>query len=151
MDARDAAFLAFVILLLAACAPAEQPVTVRSSSTVTLRTTPPLTFAVEVADTPEARRSGLMGRATLPEGEGMLFVFEGESTLRFWMKDTLLPLDIVYINSSLQVVDVQRMLPCLREPCEVYTSAQPAMYALEVGAYAAKGVEKGTALVLSGR
>lgn len=139
MGARSVVVM--LLLSIVACAPQEQP-------TVTIHSSPPLTFAVEVADTPRARESGLMGRAAVPEGEGMLFVFEGDRKLGFWMKDTLIPLDIVFIDSSLQVVDVQHMAPCSRDPCRTYESAQPAMYALEVRASSAESVRAGTSVAI---
>lgn len=88
----------------------------------------------EVADTDEERSLGLMNRTSLPENHGMLFVFDHESRVSFWMKNTLIPLDILYINQNGIVVDVQTMQPCTTEKCTTYPSAQKAMYALELNA-----------------
>ena len=60
----------------------------------------PVEVEVEVADTDAERQMGLMERSVLPEDAGMLFVFEGEQTLSFWMKDTLVPLSIAYIDAK---------------------------------------------------
>ena len=68
-------------------------------------------FYLEVADSSEKRTVGLMGRESLGEDRGMLFVFESEHTLSFWMKNTLIPLDIVFVDENLTVVDVQTMRP----------------------------------------
>ncbi len=92
---------------------------------------------LELATTPEERRRGLSNRTSLPADAGMLFVYEEERVLSFWMKDTLIPLDIVFIDWERRIVDIQTMVP---EPdvgmgdLTVYPSAEPAMYALEVNA-----------------
>ena len=84
---------------------------------------------VEIADTPEERQTGLMGRSALAEEAGMLFVFEQEQILSFSMKDTLIPLSIAYIDAEGRIVDIQDMQP-LDETSR--PSAEPAQYALEV-------------------
>src|SRR5215212_9431253 len=78
---------------------------------------------VEIADTPEERQTGLMGRSALAENAGMLFVFEQEQILAFWMKDTLIPLSIAYIDAEGRIVDIQDMQP-LDETS--HPSAEPA-------------------------
>ncbi len=60
----------------------------------------------EIADDPASRERGLMFRKSLPRGRGMLFVFPGETTLGFWMKNTLVPLDIVFLDSKGAVTHV---------------------------------------------
>ena len=62
----------------------------------------------------------------------MLFVFEDSKIRSFWMKNTLIPLDIMFINSDYEIIDIQTMEPCLEDPCKNYISKQPAKYALEV-------------------
>ena len=94
-------------------------------------------FEIEVAVTPEERQRGLSGRESMPVDAGMLFVFEEERVLSFWMRETLIPLDIVFIDGERRIVDIQTMVP---EPdvstgdLTVYLSSEPAMYALEVNA-----------------
>lgn len=102
-----------------------------------------LDIAVEIADSDAERQKGLMERASL-EG-GMLFVFPQEQELAFWMKDTLIPLDILYFDSRGQFVSVTTMQPCKADPCTTYPSAGPARFALEVnaGEAAAWGVGEG--------
>lgn len=88
---------------------------------------------VEVAATPAERQTGLMGRTTLASDAGMLFLYPDERILIFWMKDTLLPLDIAFIRGT-RIVDVQEMAPCKADPCPYTTSSAPADRALEVPA-----------------
>jgi uncharacterized membrane protein (UPF0127 family) len=86
---------------------------------------------VEIADTEPERELGLMGRTALPEDRGMLFVFDGEQVLSFWMKDTLIPLSVAFMDSEGRIVDIQDMKPLDDDPPS-YVSAKPARYALEV-------------------
>ena len=95
------------------------------------------TFMLEVADTGEERARGLMNRPSLPEDRGMLFVWEEESERGFWMLNTLIPLDILFIDGEGMVVDIQTMVPEPGVPASeltIYQSAGPARYALEVNA-----------------
>lgn len=71
-------------------------------------------LVVEVADQSRERQQGLMCREIVPHGTGMLFVFEGSSTLNFWMFNTYAPLDIVYLDDSRNVVKALRMEECPR-------------------------------------
>ena len=90
------------------------------------------TIKAEVADSPGEMQRGLMFRSFLGEGQGMLFVFPDEAYRSFWMKNTKIPLDILFISANLTVVDIQAMEPCLADPCPNYPSRAPAKYALEV-------------------
>ena len=100
------------------------------------------TVHAEVARTPEERERGLMYRTELPPGQGMIFVFTDIQTRSFWMKDTLIPLDIAYIDENLRIIDIQAMEP---QTTDLHPSAQPAMFALEVplGWFAEMGIEVG--------
>lgn len=90
-------------------------------------------ITVEIADTNQERANGLMYRETLDKNRGMLFVFEQESIHPFWMKNTLIPLDIVWINSSRDVVYINRDTPpCKAEPCPLVNPGVKALYVLEV-------------------
>jgi len=89
---------------------------------------------VEIADEQDEQREGLMHRKELKEGHGMLFIF-GETRRRsFWMKETLIPLDIIYFDENGEFVSYKEMRPCLEDPCKTYSSEYPAKYALEVNA-----------------
>ncbi len=102
---------------------------------------------VEIADTDEERQTGLMGRTALAEDAGMLFVFDVEQQLSFWMKDTLIPLSIAFIDSEGRIVDIQNMQPLDETP---HPSAAPAQYALEVnqGFFEARGIQVGDTVEL---
>ena len=104
---------------------------------------------VEIADDPVERAQGLMNRTELAENRGMLFVFAEERELSFWMRNTLIPLSIAYIDSGGRIVDIQDMEP-LDDERPHYVSAEPAQYALEVnqGFFEERGVEVGDSVEL---
>lgn len=88
--------------------------------------------AVELALTDEQRAMGLMFREILPKERGMLFIFETEQPLSFWMKNTRIPLDVIYFNASGSYVSAVTMEPCKEDPCPNYPAEGPAKYGLEV-------------------
>jgi uncharacterized membrane protein (UPF0127 family) len=92
------------------------------------------TLLVAVADTVGLRRRGLMNVNDLGDLDGMLFVFEEDSTVGFWMEDTPLPLDIAFFDAGGARVDRFTMEPCAADPCPVYRPAGPYRYALEMPA-----------------
>lgn len=93
---------------------------------------------VDVADDPQEHEKGLMYRKSMDQNSGMLFIFGGANNdLSFWMKNTYIPLDMIFIGSDLRIVDIKEAVqPCLQqqEPCPSYLSRQPAKYVLEVNA-----------------
>lgn len=97
---------------------------------------------VEIADDADERQRGLMYRESLAEDQGMLFVYPEQRTLGFWMKNTLIPLDIAYVDREGRIVDIQQMEP---QTTETHDSAAPAMYALEMnkGWFEANGIRIG--------
>jgi len=88
--------------------------------------------SVEIADDYAERQTGLMFREELEKDSGMLFVFDKEEFHSFWMKNTLIALDIIWIDENLKIVDIQYAFPCVEEPCKVYTPKEKAKYVLEV-------------------
>ncbi len=89
----------------------------------------------ELAVTPAERERGLMFREKIEPDQGMLFVFEEEDLYSFWMKNTLIPLDIIWINSHRQIVHIEKNVPpCTQDPCPGYMPRQPALYVLELKA-----------------
>ena len=92
-------------------------------------------LVVEIAITPTAQQKGLSGRASLASDHGMLFVFDHEDYWGFWMIDMKFPLDIIWFNSTRQVVFIEQDLPpCTPQNCPVFTPNVKAMYVLEVNA-----------------
>ena len=92
-------------------------------------------FSVELSQTQEERSFGLMGRESLDQNRGMLFIFAQEGNYGFWMKDTLIPLDIIWINSANYAVYIARdVQPCKADFCPTITPEESAKYVLEVNA-----------------
>lgn len=145
-------------LLLYACAgapalrgtPATPSPTLRSSTALLDTDEGSVVIDVEIADTEAEREQGLMGRRSLPEDQGMVFLFFEESTAGFWMKDTLIPLSIAFFDERGRIVDILDMEPCEKEPCRVYQPDSPYWGALEVnaGAFEEWGVEEGDTITI---
>jgi uncharacterized membrane protein (UPF0127 family) len=90
-------------------------------------------FRPEVAKTTAQRTRGLMNRRQAPK-DGMLFVFPGTTTGGFWMKNTLVPLTIVFFDSAGKRVRKLSMVPCRKDPCPIYDPGRPYRFALELPA-----------------
>jgi uncharacterized membrane protein (UPF0127 family) len=88
-----------------------------------------IVIKAEIARTDEERSYGLMHREELPDGEGMLFVFERDEILSFWMKNTLIPLSIAFIASDGRIMEIRNMEPGNLDPVR---SSRSVRYALEV-------------------
>jgi uncharacterized membrane protein (UPF0127 family) len=96
----------------------------------------------EVAKTPQEMAKGLMGRKHLGQDEGMLFIFETEDYHAFWMKGTLIPLSIAFIDKEGRIVKITDMKPLTLES---HSPPAPVLYALEMkkGWFSAKGIKVG--------
>ena len=88
-------------------------------------------FKVEIADSLEERTEGLMFRESLDSDKGMLFVFDETGNYSFWMKNTLILLDIIWIDDDKVVHIEKNVQPCKEEICESY-KGEPARYVLEI-------------------
>jgi len=92
-------------------------------------------FRVELAITPAEHARGLMFREHLDEDKGMLFIFENEGRHAFWMKNTLIPLDIIWIDENKEVVFISgNAQPCKEGFCPAITPSKDAKYVLELNA-----------------
>ncbi|MFP4209047.1 MAG: DUF192 domain-containing protein [Wenzhouxiangella sp.] len=110
-------------------------------------------FHVEIAADDQTRAMGLMFRDELAADRGMLFLFRREAQRAFWMMNTRIPLDIIYLDRDLRVVSiVAGARPCRRSPCPSYPSRGPAQFVLELnaGKAAELGLEPGDQLVAGG-
>jgi uncharacterized protein len=135
--------LTLALLLAAAVAPAPPVCTVPGGTKIRL----------ELALTDQEKALGLMYRDSLAADAGMLFVFDADSPLAFWMKNTFIPLDLVWLDKDGRVVDVRAdVQPCRADPCPSYDPARPARAVLEVNAgfAAAHGVKPGAVLRFEG-
>ncbi|MBW2995533.1 DUF192 domain-containing protein [Candidatus Woesearchaeota archaeon] len=117
----------FCLLLLAGCQSKSPKVCINEKC-----------FEVELAVTTEQRAKGLMHRTHLDEDKGMLFVFEKSDIYGFWMKNTLIPLDIIWIDENKTIVHINKdTQPCKQDPCLSYRPEKEAKYVLELSAGAA--------------
>lgn len=136
------AFLALVLLTgVTACqqnqAPGEDPLNSSFEKEGTLDfvrgdTSTIKTIDIEIADTPESRRRGLMYRRSLTMDQGMLFIFPEASSGGFWMKNTYIPLDIIFVSPDSQVVSIARRTRIMSE--ETIEPQAPKQYVVEVPA-----------------
>jgi len=106
-------------------------------------------YSVEIARTPEEQAQGLMYRESLPPAHGMVFPFPEGGVHNFWMKNTMIPLDIVWIDDAGKVVYVSANTPpCKSDPCPNYGPNAPASVVLEIGGgkAAAEGIVTGATI-----
>jgi uncharacterized protein len=103
----------------------------------------------EIADTPERQQRGYMFRKEVREGEGMVFLFARPDLHLFWMKNTLVPLDIIWMDESSTIIHIEpNTPPCKADPCPSYGPMRKASSVLEVraGTAAAQGLKSGDRL-----
>ncbi len=99
-------------------------------------------FTLEIAQTQEERQKGLMFRTSLDQDAGMLFILQEEGIYSFWMKNTLIPLDIIWINKDKKIIYIKKDVPpCKEDPCSSYSPEETALYVLEINAGLSKKYE----------
>ncbi len=120
------AVLVAIVWSLSACAGARQPWVELGNQR----------YAIEIADDDDERARGLMFRDALASGSGMLFIHDAEEPQAYWMKNTKIPLDILYFDNERKLVAQQRDVPpcSLGDGCPSYPSDAPARYVLELNA-----------------
>jgi len=108
-------------------------------------------YRIEIAEDDASRAHGLMDRTHMDDDHGMLFVFQDDAPRAFWMKNTKIPLDMLYFDADRRLVSVQHNVPpCVADPCPAYSSGAPARYVLELNAGQAEklGVSSGDELIV---
>jgi len=114
--------LIFSVILIIGCAPSTPAVCINKTC-----------FNVEVVSTPETRAIGLMFREQMDNDNGMLFVFEKEDIYYFWMKNTLIPLDMIWMNKDKEIIYINKNTPpCKHDPCLSYGPNEDSLYVLEI-------------------
>lgn len=110
-----------------------QELPMQPMSITTTKTYGEVGLIAQVADSEEERRIGLMFRKKMAKDEGMFFIFDDEKPRSFWMKNTLIPLDIIFLDKGRQVISIQKNVqPCKVDPCPLYSSVGSAKYVLEL-------------------
>jgi uncharacterized membrane protein (UPF0127 family) len=89
---------------------------------------------VQVADDEAERDRGLMGVTSLPQNRGMAFRWDEPTEATFWMKDTLIPLSIAFVDEQGKVIAIHEMTPCTADPCTTYGADAPYTMAVEANA-----------------
>jgi uncharacterized membrane protein (UPF0127 family) len=133
----------FFAVFAAACTSGKAQTGLEARSlTITTASGKQVEIKAEIARTPEQRQKGLMFRKELPDGKGMLFVFESEEPLSFWMKNTLIDLSIAFINSSGTILEIKNMYA---GDLSSVPSSYPVRYALEAprGWFSRAGIAAG--------
>ena len=135
--------VAMALAGLVACSGTDNQ-TNRPASTVTFDGSDAVLY-VAVAETAQEQRRGLMGVESLPADEGMAFVFDEPANSTFWMKDTLIPLSIAFVDENGRVIGLREMQPCEADPCPTYGIEEPYVLAIEanLGWFDAAGIEVG--------
>jgi uncharacterized protein len=121
--------LSVSVALLAGCDSSSRSAPV-PPSTVTFGGTE-ATLHVEVADEADEQRRGLMGVGDLPADQGMAFVWSEPVGSTFWMKNTLVPLSVAFVDETGRVIDVLDMEPCEEDPCPKFGISEPYVLAVE--------------------
>ena len=127
------ALAAVLLAVLPSVAFASQAID-RGTATITTKSGARVVLQVEIARTRAERQQGLMGRGSLAAKAGMVFVYPSNVTGGFWMKNTLIPLDIAFYNAPGRILRIITMAPCRRDPCRIYSPGVAYRAALEVNA-----------------
>jgi len=140
---KQLTLIAGLILMLSACHTNPHQVTINDTS-----------FYVELADDDNLRALGLMYRKKMSDEDGMLFIFPDAQLRAFWMKNTLLPLDILYFDANKKIVSISENTPPCKNTssrCPNYPSKKPTKYVLEINAGLSKkyGFKPGDEMIIN--
>jgi uncharacterized membrane protein (UPF0127 family) len=89
-------------------------------------------YRIEIADTSSRRTQGLMYRKSIGEYDGMLFIFDSPGTHRIWMKNTPIPLTVLWLDEQARIVGIKSLKPCSRMSCPVFGDEFRSRYVLEL-------------------
>jgi uncharacterized membrane protein (UPF0127 family) len=146
---RNFLFLSLIILNagLAACASHKLETAVL---TIVRADSTPVEITVEMARTEEEKTQGLMHRKKLPDGEGMIFIYDRDQQMSFWMKNTVIPLSIAFIASDGRIIEIKDMQPL---DLSSVRSSRSVRYALETpqGWFDRAGVKPGDVINFQNR
>lgn len=129
--------MTFTVLMACSTQASEIPEGINQVQTIELNNQE---FHLKVAITDNERQLGLMNIMEMPENEGMLFKFPESKPRSFWMKNTEIPLDIIFIDENQQIINIHYNTPPCKEKdptqqkCPLYLSSKPAKYAIELNA-----------------
>lgn len=141
-----------IVLAAPACPEAATPSGVADSRLLPIQTPSGITIQAEIADTPQKRATGLMYRDHLRKDHGMLFIFDQPQAWTFWMKNTKIALDLIWLDGKKRVIHIEQNVPiCTRtdDSCPQYRSnSEDAMFVLEIAGGTVEGykIEKGSKL-----
>ena len=89
-------------------------------------------YAVEIARSTKERRRGLMYRDRLDKRHGMLFIYQRVGYHRIWMKNTLIPLTVIWFDETKTAIDIKKLIPCTTDVCPNFGVSKPSKYVLEL-------------------
>jgi uncharacterized protein len=115
------------------------PAADRGTATITKGSGARVVLQVEILSTRTERQKGLMYRRSLPAKAGMVFAYPENVTGGFWMKNTLIPLDIAFYDARGRILRILTMTPCRRDPCRIYSPGVAYRAAIEVNAGSFRG------------
>lgn len=89
-------------------------------------------YILQIADSPALRQHGLMYRKALGSGQGMLFAYKKPGNYRIWMKNTLIPLTVLWVDSDARIIHKALLQPCMVDPCPIESASRPSRYIIEL-------------------
>jgi len=89
-------------------------------------------YLLEIARSTNQRRHVLMYRDHLDKRQGMLFIYPGSGDHRIWMKNTLIPLTVIWLDKNEKIIGIKKLSPCVSDPCPSYGISKPSKYVLEL-------------------